>query len=87
MLKTALFSAVLIAGASTFALAAADLRTGRSVDEPMENPMMHHHMLHHHMRHHRVLANGHCNGRSYGTGQLSCGTATGGPAGGNPSRN
>ena len=36
---------------------------------------------------HRVLANGRCNGISYGTGARRCGTATGGPSGGLSSRN
>ena len=34
-----------------------------------------------------VAANGRCGGISYGTGERSCGTATGGPVGGNSSRN
>ncbi len=34
-----------------------------------------------------VAANGRCGGMSYGTGARSCGTATGGPAGGDDSRN
>jgi hypothetical protein len=34
-----------------------------------------------------VAANGRCDGVSYGTGERSCGTATGGPVGGNESRN
>lgn len=34
-----------------------------------------------------VQANGRCDGVSYGTGARSCGTATGGPVGGNSSRN
>ena len=82
MLKAFLVSA-LVAGTSTFALA--DMQTGRSAS--MDHPMHHYGMTHHHMRHHRVTANGRCNGRSYGTGQRSCGTATGGTPGGNPSRN
>lgn len=35
----------------------------------------------------KIAANGRCNGVSYGTGQRGCGTKTGGPVGGNPSRN
>ena len=34
-----------------------------------------------------VAANGRCGGISYGTGERSCGTASGGPVGGNSSRN
>ena len=34
-----------------------------------------------------IAANGRCGGISYGTGDRSCGTETGGPAGGLPSRN
>ena len=85
MLKSLLVSVALVAGTSTLAMAA--MQTGRSASETMEHPMMHHRMTHNNMRHHRVLANGHCNGKSYGTGQTSCGTATGGTPGGNPSRN
>ena len=81
MLKTLLAATALVAGTSTFALA--DMPASPSASEAM----MHHHMLHHHMRHNHVTADGRCNGRSYGTGQRSCGTATGGTPGGNPSRN
>ncbi len=41
----------------------------------------------HHKSHTGVGANGRCGGISYGTGARSCGTATGGPVGGNGSRN
>jgi hypothetical protein len=34
-----------------------------------------------------VTADGRCGGVSYGTGQRDCGTATGGPVGGNANRN
>ncbi len=84
MLKTLLVSVALVSGASTFAFADPSLQMGRSVSEPMAQPMMHRHMM---PRTKKVLANGRCNGRSYGTGQRGCGSATGGPAGGNPSRN
>ena len=59
---------------------------GRSVHED-HHPMHHYRTLHHAKRDHTVHANGFCNGRSHGTGDRSCGTATGGPVGGNPSRN
>jgi hypothetical protein len=51
--------------------------------------MTHHHEMlrhHHHMTGH-VQANGHCKGMSHGTGYHGCGTATGGPVGGLPSKN
>ena len=71
MTKTLLVTAALVLGTSTFAMAAPDA-------------MGHHMMM---KKKHKVLANGRCNGVSYGTGQRSCGTATGGTPGGNPSRN
>ena len=84
MLKTLLVSAALVAGTSTFALAG--MQTGRSAGMD-HHPMHYHGMTHHHMRHNRVTANGRCNGRSYGTGQRGCGSATGGPHGGLINRN
>ena len=60
---------------------------GRSVHHDDHHPMHHYNTLHHSKRHHYVHANGFCNGRSHGTGDRSCGTATGGPVGGNASRN
>ena len=73
MIKTLLVTAALVLGTSTFAMAASD---------SMGHPGM---MMKH--KKNRVSANGRCNGVSYGTGQRSCGTATGGTPGGNPSRN
>jgi hypothetical protein len=71
MTKTVLVSIALILGTSSFAASA--------------SPMHHQHLM---MRKkHKVLANGRCDGISYGTGQRSCGTASGGTPGGNPSRN
>lgn len=72
MTKILLVSAALIVGASTFAVAA-PMTTG------------HHHMMM--KKKHKVTASGRCDGVSYGTGQRSCGTATGGTPGGNPSKN
>ena len=72
MTKTLLVSAALVLGASTFSMA-----------EPVAT-MSHHQMM---KKRHKVTANGRCDGTSYGTGQRSCGTATGGTPGGNPSRN
>ena len=46
---------------------------------------MHRHRMYVHTHH--VLANGRCNGVSYGTGQRGCGTATGGPVSGLTNRN
>ena len=71
MTKTLLVTAALVLGTSTFAVAATDA-------------MGHHMMM---KKKHKVQANGRCNGVSYGTGQRSRGTATGGTPGGNPSRN
>ena len=79
MIKTLVLSVTVLAGTATLVSA--------QTAERMEHPMHHHRMLHHHSRHNKVTADGHCNGTSYGTGQLSCGTATGGTPGGNPSRN
>ena len=72
MTKTLLLTAALVVGGSSFAMAAPDA---------MGHPMM---MKH---KRNRITATGRCNGVSYGTGQRSCGTATGGTPGGNPSRN
>ena len=72
MRKTLFVSAALVFGACSIAVASPDA-------------MHNHHMMM--KKKHRVLANGRCDGISYGTGQRSCGTATGGTPGGNPSRN
>ncbi len=72
MTKTLLVTAALVLGTSTFAMAT-------------PTSMGHHHMMM--KKKHKVAANGRCNGVSYGTGQRSCGSATGGTPGGNPSRN
>ena len=54
-----------------------------------ETSMTHHHEMlrHHHHTTRHVLANGRCNGVSYGTGERGCGTATGGPVGGLTNKN
>ena len=39
-----------------------------------------------HHRHH-ITADGRCDGISYGNGERSCGTASGGPVGGSAGRN
>ena len=40
-----------------------------------------------HHRHHHLTADGRCDGISYGNGERSCGTASGGPVGGSAGRN
>jgi hypothetical protein len=71
MIKSLILSVALVAGAST--VASADMMYHR------------HHAYMHHM--HRVLANGRCDGMSYGTGARRCGSATGGPSGGLSNKN
>ena len=72
MTKTLLVTAALVLG------------TGPAFAMSAPSSAGHHMMM---KKRHRVTASGRCNGVAYGTGQRSCGTATGGTPGGNPSRN
>ncbi len=75
MLKTAILSVALVVAGTSFASAQT------------------YHRMHRHSHFKRfartngVLANGRCDGISYGTGSRRCGSATGGPSGGGTQKN
>lgn len=80
MFRTYALVAAVIACGSTVSANASPMQTGRSARSAHHEMMRHHHMVHHYRE--RNGLHGH-----RGTGYHGKGTATGGPAGGLPSRN
>lgn len=75
-------SLVIFVGASACLMTAASAQAGTQVTSP---PWYNNGVV---LRPaHHIAANGRCGGMSYGTGERTCGTATGGPVGGLTDRN